>query len=102
MDIRYDAETLGAESFDAEETCPMCKKDNPIIGGEVCAECTQYLEDEQDRFSQRYGAETFSAPSCKGCERFDRSVWDSNRCATCGEMRKGMIMGLNPFPQKHS
>ena len=55
------ADRYYAEEFGAEETCPMCKKDNPIIGGEVCAECTQYLEDEQDRFSQRYGAEGFEA-----------------------------------------
>ena len=38
--------------------------------------------------AETLGAETFEAPSCN-CERFDRSAWDSNRCATCGEMRKG-------------
>tara|TARA_R110000751_G_scaffold26796_2_gene71324 strand:- start:1045 stop:2325 length:1281 start_codon:yes stop_codon:yes gene_type:complete len=48
----YDRSGYYSEEFGAEETCPMCKKDNPIIGGEVCAECTQYLEDEQDIFSQ--------------------------------------------------
>tara|TARA_B100000282_G_C31735311_1_gene493116 strand:- start:715 stop:3381 length:2667 start_codon:yes stop_codon:yes gene_type:complete len=39
-------------------------------------------------FPREMDAETFEAPSCN-CERFDRSDWDSNRCATCGEMRKG-------------
>ena len=53
----YEAEEFGAE------TCPMCENENPIIGGEVCAECTQYLEDEQDRFSQRTGAESFGDES---------------------------------------
>ena len=32
------------------------------------------------------GAEETFAASCN-CETFDRSAWDSNRCATCGEMR---------------
>jgi len=58
IEVRMDTPQEGAEEFGAEETCPMCKKDNPIIGGEVCAECTQYLEDEQDIFSQSYDAES--------------------------------------------
>ena len=56
---------FGTNSNWNAETCPMCKNDNPIIGGEVCAECTQYLEDEQDRFSQRYGAEWTG--NCQRC-----------------------------------
>ena len=57
-----DNSPFNVEDFGAE-TCPMCKNDNPIIGGEVCAECTQYLEDEQDRFSQRYDAESYDDES---------------------------------------
>ena len=45
------------------------------------------LKSHNTMMQQMY-AETFEAPSCN-CERFDRSAWDSNRCATCGEMRKG-------------
>ena len=35
----------------------------------------------------QYNAEAESFGASCNCETFDRSAWDSNRCATCGEMR---------------
>ena len=78
--------TYDAEEFEAE-TCPMCENENPIIGGEVCAECTQYLEDEQDRFSQRNGAESFDATSdeldCSSCKATPKDRMGEPLCSTC-------------------
>ena len=66
--------------------CEMCyEEENPEDEG---WDTSDYGWSDYEHNAEEFGAESFEAPSCN-CERFNKSAWDSNRCATCGEMRKG-------------
>lgn len=89
----------GAETLNDWMMLPNSCGNNDCLDGHCpqCGSCKDWADDKDDEGEVMYYcgscghnfyAETFEAPSCN-CERFDRSDWDSNRCATCGEMRKG-------------
>lgn len=95
----FDAEEVVLEAPKIEHeglTSKHYRKDGTLdMRYKICREIARGMKAEsfeeivEEDVERENDAETFNAPATCNCETFEKSDWDSNRCATCGEMRKG-------------